>query len=141
MFFKNNKELENMKEENKIKSYIEYGRITTILLLGFNIIFMSYRENWIFLFMSLFLLLFQYTEYYYYAEIAEISNLEEKYLNDNFLKNEELLKQNLCIMNKELSKTFENFEKDYKTIFYVLNGAKVFSIILTIYVVVTRLYK
>lgn len=140
MFFKNNKKFENM-EEDKIKSYIEYGRITTILLLGFNIIFMSYLENWIFLFMSLFLLLFQYTEYYYYAEKTEISNLEEKYLNDNVLKNEELLKQNLCIMNKELNKTFENFEKDYKTIFYVLNGAKVFSIILTIYVVVTRLYK
>lgn len=140
MFFKNNKGFENM-EENKIKSYIEYGRITTILLLGFNIIFMSYLENWIFLFMSLFFLLFQYTEYYYYAEKAEISNLEEKYLNDNVLKNEELLKQNLCIMNKELNKTFEDFEKDYKTIFLVLNGAKVFSIILTIYVVVTRLYK
>lgn len=140
MFFKNNKKFENM-EENKINNYIEYGRIATIMLLGFNVIFMSYLENWIFLFMSLFLLLFQYSEYYYYAEKAEISNLEEKYLNEDVLKNEELLKQNLCIMNKELNKTFENFEKDYKTIFYVLNGAKVFSIILTIYVVVTRLYK
>lgn len=140
MFFRNNKKFENM-EEDKINNYIEYGKIATIMLLGFNVIFMSYLENWIFLFMSLFLLLFQYTEFYYYAEKAEISNLEEKYLNDNVLKNEELLKQNLCIMNKELNKTFENFEKDYKTIFYVLNGAKVFSIILTIYVVVTRLYK
>lgn len=140
MFFKNNKKFENM-EEDKINNYIEYGRIATIMLLGFNVIFMSYLENWIFLFMSLFLLLFQYTEYYYYAEKTEISNLEEKYLNEDVLKNEELLKQNLCIMNKELNKTFEDFEKDYKTIFYVLNGAKVFSIILTIYVVVTRLYK
>lgn len=140
MFFKNNKKFENM-EEDKINNYIEYGRIATIMLLGFNVIFMSYLENWIFLFMSLFLLLFQYSEYYYYAEKAEISNLEEKYLNEDVLKNEELLKQNLCIMNKELNKTFEDFEKDYKTIFYVLNGAKVFSIILTIYVVVTRLYK
>lgn len=140
MFFKNNKKFENM-EEDKINNYIEYGRIATIMLLGFNVIFMSYLENWIFLFMSLFLLLFQYSEYYYYAEKAEISNLEEKYLNEDVLKNEELLKQNLCIMNKELNKIFEDFEKDYKTIFYVLNGAKVFSIILTIYVVVTRLYK
>lgn len=140
MFFKNNKKFENM-EEDKINNYIEYGRIATIMLLGFNVIFMSYLENWIFLFMSLFLLLFQYSEYYYYAEKAEISNLEEKYLNEDILKDEELLKQNLCIMNKELNKTFEDFEKDYKTIFYVLNGAKVFSIILTIYVVVTRLYK